>query len=232
MGTRADFYIGTDENAEWLGSTGWYGHPDGLGLTLPTRRVVVGNYSTNETADFPEGKGILDATTEEEFRTRVAQYFENREDVSRPEDGWPWPWDTSATTDYAYAFDPVAECAVLSCFGRGYLPYPVYVANEEAQCAAEAEAEAKGETLPYEPSPKDQVFPNMKERQNARTCSLVAVSNSNQPVGQGFEGGCITMATLIASGISALIVLGALVLSHYAGKPWPGTPEDPDSWGP
>lgn len=168
MGTRADFYIGTDENAEWIGSTAWDGYPDGLGLTLPTRRIVVGNYSTNDHADFPEGQGILDAKTEEEFRTRVAQYFENREDVSLPEDGWPWPWEDSSTTDYAYAFDPVAECSVLSSFGDTYLPYPVYVANEEAECAAEEAAAAEGKTLPYVPSAKEQVFPNMKERQNVQ----------------------------------------------------------------
>lgn len=28
MGTRADFYVGTGANAEWLGSIAYDGHPD------------------------------------------------------------------------------------------------------------------------------------------------------------------------------------------------------------
>ena len=34
----------------------------------------------------------------------VEQMFRGRDDVSRPADGWPWPWDDSWTSDYAYTW--------------------------------------------------------------------------------------------------------------------------------
>jgi hypothetical protein len=81
MGTRADFYIGRGESAEWLGSIAWDGHPDSI--------------------DAPVRK----ATTEKAFRGALVEFFKGRDDVTLPEHGWPWPWDDSTTTDYAYAFD-------------------------------------------------------------------------------------------------------------------------------
>lgn len=30
MGTRADFYVGRGEQAQWLGSIGWNGYPEGI----------------------------------------------------------------------------------------------------------------------------------------------------------------------------------------------------------
>lgn len=90
MGTRADFYVGRDTKAEWLGSIGWDGYPDGI----------------------PDA--LLEAKTEQEFRDAVAVLSE-RKDWTAPEMGWPWPWDNSNTTDYAYAFD--ASKVHGSCFG-------------------------------------------------------------------------------------------------------------------
>ena len=80
MGTRADFYVGQGEQAEWLGSIAWDGYPDGV------------------------SKSILRAKTEKEFRKLIDEYLANREDGTTPEMGWPWPWKTSHTTDYSYAF--------------------------------------------------------------------------------------------------------------------------------
>ena len=40
MGTRADFYVGRGESAEWLGSVAWDGNPRGIDdpvLTTPVR---------------------------------------------------------------------------------------------------------------------------------------------------------------------------------------------------
>jgi hypothetical protein len=82
MGTRADFYVGRGEGAEWLGSVAWDGYPEGF-----------------DTA------GLLTASTEAEFRQLVAQEIAGRDDGTTPAMGWPWPWDNSQTTDYAYAFD-------------------------------------------------------------------------------------------------------------------------------
>ena len=86
MGTRADYYVGRGPNAEWLGSTAWDGYPEKPGL--------------RESAP-----AVLDARTEDEFRKAVADMLAKRDDATTPDQGWPWPWNDSATTDYAYAFD-------------------------------------------------------------------------------------------------------------------------------
>ena len=95
MGTRADFYVGRGENAEWLGSIAYDG------------------YALDEMAqEKPPGTS---AATEVEWRAVVSSILRNRGDATLPEQGWPWPWDTSATSDYAYAYD---DGAVWVCSGR------------------------------------------------------------------------------------------------------------------
>lgn len=77
MGTRADFYVAKPEGLEWLGSIAWDGYDiDHVAL----------------------------ASTEEQYRQSLEEFFASRDDVTRPEQGWPWPWDTSDTTDYGYVF--------------------------------------------------------------------------------------------------------------------------------
>jgi hypothetical protein len=66
MGTRADFYIGRGKDAEWLGSVAWDGYPHGF--------------------DRP---GLMDATTEADYRAAVAAELDSREDATKPTDGWP-----------------------------------------------------------------------------------------------------------------------------------------------
>lgn len=83
MGTRADFYIGTGLEAEWLGSVAWDGD----------------EWLENETVALRQAK------TEMEFREEVKQILISREDATRPEMGWPWPWTTSETTDCVYWWD-------------------------------------------------------------------------------------------------------------------------------
>ena len=80
MGTRADFYVGRDESAEWIGSIAWDGYREGI-------------------AD-----AVLDATTEQEYRAAVAAFAATRTDWTAPDQGWPWPWDNSGTTDCSYWF--------------------------------------------------------------------------------------------------------------------------------
>lgn len=91
MGTRADFYVGRGENAEWLGSVAWDGYPDGFDTFY------------------------LKAATAEAWRATVAAELAGRDDATLPASGWPWPWEDSRTTDYAYAFDGGRVWA--SCFG-------------------------------------------------------------------------------------------------------------------
>jgi hypothetical protein len=79
MGTRADFYIGRGDNAEWLGSIAFDGY------------------------DVPEH--ILRMDKPENFREGVEQFLKTRDDATFPADGWPWPWDDSSLTDEVWAFD-------------------------------------------------------------------------------------------------------------------------------
>jgi hypothetical protein len=126
MGTRADFYVGRGKDAEWLGSIGWDGYPDGM----------------------PDG--LFDVADEGEWRGRISAFLAEREDGTKPEQGWPWPWDDSGTTDYAYAFD--GGKVYLSSFGEQW-----QTLEEEQARAAEPEPPDL---------PKTATFPNMKERKN------------------------------------------------------------------
>ena len=80
MGTRADFYIGIGAGAEWLGSIAWDGYPEGI------------------------DELILHAKSEKGYLLALDEFFKARDDVTLPENGWPWPWEDSHTTDYAYCF--------------------------------------------------------------------------------------------------------------------------------
>jgi len=94
MGTRADFYTRNEKSEtkmDWLGSIAWDGYPDGIEQPL------------------------LKAKTEKSFKKALSNFFKDRTDVTLPKDGWPWPWDDSRTTDYAYIFENGKVMA--SCFG-------------------------------------------------------------------------------------------------------------------
>lgn len=86
MGTRADFYVGKGKNAEWIGSVAWDG------------------YEWGERIANNDPDAITGAKTENEYREAVAVLLETREDGTKPDAGWPWPWDDSCTTDCAYCF--------------------------------------------------------------------------------------------------------------------------------
>jgi hypothetical protein len=80
MGTRADFYLGKNKDAQWLGSIAWDGYRDGI----------------------PDA--ILLSQHETDFRLHVKDFIASRDDGTKPEMGWPWPWETSETTDCSYWF--------------------------------------------------------------------------------------------------------------------------------
>ena len=102
MGTRADFYIGRDpETMEWLGSIAFDGYPDGH-------------------ADDNE---LFSVTSETQYRRSVAEIFESVDHVTLPKHGWPWPWEDSGTTDYAYTWD---DGVWLASFGHGWFARPEY----------------------------------------------------------------------------------------------------------
>lgn len=97
MGTRADFYVGRGKDAEWLGSIAWDGYPEGIGDGPMSRRP------------------IFTAKREATYRKRVAEFLAGRDDATLPQHGWPWPWEDSSITDFAYAFDGGRVYA--ACFG-------------------------------------------------------------------------------------------------------------------
>lgn len=102
MGTRADFYVGRGEEAEWLGSVGFDGYPAGI------------------------ESYVFNATTEQDYREAVTNFLDQETyHATKPEMGWPWPWGDSRTTDYAYAFEDGKIYA--SSFG-----HPWFVVDLEA----------------------------------------------------------------------------------------------------
>lgn len=94
MGTRADFYIGIDEKAEWLGSIAYDGYPDGIPESIVRRRA------------------------EKAYRKAIASILREYHHATYPEQGWPWPWTDSCTTDYAYALHDGR--VFINCFGYGW----------------------------------------------------------------------------------------------------------------
>jgi len=95
MGTRADFYVGRGENAEWLGSIAFDGYR--------IHEVKEGDGGKND--DLAACVQIKLADNEASFRAGVEKLLSLNDTATTPAQGWPWPWETSSTTDYAYAFD-------------------------------------------------------------------------------------------------------------------------------
>jgi hypothetical protein len=73
----------------------------------------------------------------------VRDYLASCEDATLPADGWPWPWDDSRTTDYAYAFDEGKAWG--SCFGHAWF-------------------DPRGEEPDHDEGGKVAVFPDMSAR--------------------------------------------------------------------
>ena len=119
MGTRADFYVGRGINAEWVGSIALDGNPDGI------------------------QKEILEAQTEDEYRRYIKIFLEKREDGTLPANGWPWPWEDSGATDYAYAYE-LGKVYATGWGTKWFLP----LKEEEPESDVE-----------------EVVFPNMKDKQ-------------------------------------------------------------------
>lgn len=94
MGTRADFYVGTGPDAEWLGSLAFDGY----------RIDKMKEKHADDTPDNAECWAIKTATAEQAYRDAVANLLKLNDDATTPDQGWPWPWENSHTTDYAYAF--------------------------------------------------------------------------------------------------------------------------------
>jgi len=105
MGTRADFYVGRGKDAEWLGSIAMDGYPHEPGHPV----------------------ALLHITDRAKYRRAVRKILREVRHATTPDQGWPWPWENSQTTDYAYAFDVGRDGkgrVYASCFGHKW--YPAY----------------------------------------------------------------------------------------------------------
>jgi hypothetical protein len=122
MGTRADFYIGRGKDAQWLGSIAYDGYPSGN----PSEVVL--------------------AKDEAAFKTAV-EALDKNDHYTSPEQGWPWPWKSSQTTDYAYAWDDGKVW--ISCFGHRWITLAEHDGLHDGGCSG----------------PKVE-FPDMTEQQN------------------------------------------------------------------
>lgn len=136
MGTRADFYVGAGPDAEWLGSIAY----DGYRIDEMEAR-----HATKD-ADCAACWAIKNAKSEQDFREAVADLLGQNDDATMPDQGWPWPWETSDTTDYAYCFD--GGRVRTFCFGSELLGEHRKNSEEERKTGPGIE------------------FPNMKDRMN------------------------------------------------------------------
>lgn len=138
MGTRADYYVGRGDDAKWLCSTAWDGYPDGI------------------------DDAVLDAATEPGFISALSAFVEKRDDVTKPEQGWPWPWDNSQTTDYAYAFD--GGQVWISCFGSSWVALNEWRRRAEVSDAWDYDAQPDGPPEIFDDAKVD--FPDMSDIKN------------------------------------------------------------------
>lgn len=136
MGTRADFYVGRDpKTMDWKGSTAFDGYTDGFSDEAWTK-----------------------ATTEDEFMIGIRDMLSRRDDATVPDQGWPWPWDSSYLTDFVYAFD---DGKVWASNGRYWWPY------NEPEPYDEEEYERIGYKAWTEAHPYME-FPDMSKLKNVR----------------------------------------------------------------
>lgn len=101
---KADFYIGKDKDALWLGSLSKVSSPDRL------------------------AEEVLSATTRESYKGRVKKMLMKSKYSFLPGGGWPWVWETSELSDFAYFF--FDEKVYVTCISfQGALFDPIMIAK-------------------------------------------------------------------------------------------------------
>jgi hypothetical protein len=142
MGTRADFYVRKDEQMEWVGSITWDGYE-------------IGN--------------VGGAKDEASFRRRLNKFFSYRDDVTLPDNGWPWPWNNSKLTDEIWVWN----CEDNSIY-RGHDHEGKYEDNTTAQYFSKGMGQfgytEKGEEIenPDRSQLKGWILPDMKDIKNVK----------------------------------------------------------------
>ena len=135
MGTRCDFYVqikpGKMRIKDWRGSLGWDGYPGGL------IHEQVGN------------PGFFGVTRTSDFLAAIKGVFAKRDDFTHPDMGYPWPWNDSWMTDFAYVFNEPEHRVDVYFFGKLLPPEHWY---DEPHFNPETEKVA--------------IFPDMTSKQN------------------------------------------------------------------
>lgn len=127
--TRADFYVGRGLLAEWLGSMAMDGYPDG------------------------HPKPLLQIQSADAFRKGVTDVLASVRHATTPDQGWPWPWGDSRTTDFAYAFD--GDRVWICRYGCGWLDWPELVRRQRMHDEWDLRTE-----LPDPSDPEPEVWPH------------------------------------------------------------------------
>ncbi len=104
MGTKADFYVGTGNDMEWLGSI----FKDGDVCHIPLNILIQVNQTMFEelTLDFLKKSDSV---------------------IADRGDKWDHPWADSRITDYTYMFDTAREKVVMYQSGVDYVTDPLKI---------------------------------------------------------------------------------------------------------
>jgi hypothetical protein len=142
--TRADFYVGEGPDADWLGSIAFDGYAAAVDMDAPR---------------------IFAASTEAEYRNAVSQFLVERDDATMPEEGWPWPWETSGATCCAYTWMDGHVWG--SSMGR-----PWFLIQDDLDCYGEPRDPSDEPEMDPDREKKivrgAPVFPNMRDRTHVR----------------------------------------------------------------
>ena len=126
---KADFYIGIDKYAKWIGSLLKYGEP----FYVPPRILLMTN-----PVDYEETFIELATTMKFVYHTIT------------PEDGWPHLWQDSRMTDYSYhLFNGKVWCSMMG----GQLFDPLVIIGGEDLIDAEKYAPRVTVDYPFRVAP-------------------------------------------------------------------------------
>lgn len=104
MPSKADFYTGIGDDADWIGSIMIHGDP----WRVPLEILIQVNKMTYEEAAL-------------DFIAFINGYIPDRGEA------WPHPWSDSRMTDYVYMFDDRQEKVVMFQSGTSLLVDPVKI---------------------------------------------------------------------------------------------------------
>ena len=146
MGTKADFYTKDGDVLIWQGSIEWEG-------------------AENHIPD-----SVIQSSCNEEFLINLETYFKKKRDAIPSNKGWPWNWDSSKYTDYAYVMVPERGAVYIS---RHNSPcYTIYDYRNYMKRRKSAREEGKSIedffSFVDKVSPFTLSFPKMKDEQSQK----------------------------------------------------------------